>query len=204
MIRVYPNPERMMRKTFLKQILIAGAIAGITATSAGGQMALPGNLTLSSASKVWFDGTSNVKSFSCSAGKMDVNVASDDDATPAKLVKSASLTIPVAQLDCKNGKMNGHMRDALKADKNPKIMWKLSSYTVDGNAVVMSGTLNIAGKENPIELRGRGAYTNGILTLKGSKVLNMTDFGVKPPSLMFGTMKVANPVTVWYELVLNR
>ena len=193
-----------MMKNLLKQVMITGAVAALTATSVSAQMALPENLTLSSASKVWFDGTSNVKSFSCSAGKLDVDVASDADATPAKLVKSASLTIPVAQLDCKNGKMNGHMRDALKADKNPKIMWKLSSYTIDGNAVVMSGTLAIAGKENPIELRGRGAYTNGTLTLKGSKVLKMTDFGVKPPSLMFGTMKVADPVTVWYDLVLNQ
>lgn len=193
-----------MTKSFLKQILIAGTLAGITASSAGAQMALPGNLTLSSASKVWFDGTSNVKSFSCSAGKMDVNVASDDDATPAKLVKAASLTIPVDQIDCKNGKMNEHMRDALKAEKNPKITWKLSSYSIDGNAVVMSGTLTIAGKENPVELRGRGTYENGVLKLKGSKVLQMTSFGVKPPSLMFGTMKVADPVTVWYDLVLNQ
>ncbi|MEO7368877.1 MAG: YceI family protein, partial [Gemmatimonadaceae bacterium] len=124
--------------------------------------------------------------------------------TPAKLVKSASLAIPVAQLDCKNAKMNEHMRKALKSDNNPKITWKLSSYTIDGNAVVMAGTLTIAGKENPIELRGRGAYANRTLTLKGSKVLKMTEFGVKPPSLMFGTMKVADPVTVWYELVLNQ
>ncbi len=193
-----------MMKNLLKNAMITGAIAALTATSVSAQMALPENLTLSSASKVWFDGTSNVKSFSCSAGKLDVDVSSDADATPAKLVKSASLAIQVAQLDCKNAKMNEHMRDALKSDKNPRITWKLSSYTVDGNAVVMAGTLTIAGKENPIELRGRGAFANGTLTLKGSKVLKMTEFGVKPPSLMFGTMKVADPVTVWYELVLNQ
>ena len=50
-------------KTFLKTTLIAGAFAGLAATSASAQMALPGKLALSSASKVWFDGTSNVKSF---------------------------------------------------------------------------------------------------------------------------------------------
>lgn len=193
-----------MMKKLLKNAMITGAISALTATSVSAQMALPENLTLSSASKVWFDGTSNVKSFSCSAGKLDVDVASDADATPAKLVKSASLAIPVAQLDCKNAKMNEHMRNALKSDKNPRITWKLSSYTIDGNAVVMAGTLTIAGKESPIELRGRGAYANGTLTLKGSKVLKMTEFGVKPPSLMFGTMKVADPVTVWYEIVLNQ
>ncbi len=193
----------MLKNSYFK-ILIAGAIAGLAATAASAQMALPGNLSLSSASKVWFDGTSNVKSFSCSAKKIDVTVASDADASPSKLVKSASLSIPVAQLDCKNGTMNDHMRKALKADKNPTIAWKLSSYRVEGTAVVMTGTLTIAGRENPIELRGIGSSDNGTITLKGSKVLKMSEFGVKPPSLMLGTMKVADPVTVSFDLVLNQ
>lgn len=192
-----------MTKSYLKQILIAGAIAGLAATNASAQMALPGSLTLASSSKVWFDGTSNVKSFSCSANKISTDVVSDEDSSPAKLVRSASLTISVASLDCKNGTMNDHMRDAMKANKYPTIVWKLSSYTVNGTAVVMNGTLTIAGKENPIELNGIGTHENGVIRLKGSKMLKMTDFGVKPPSLMFGTMKVANPVTVSYDLVLN-
>ena len=191
-------------KSFLKTTLIAGAFAGLAVTSASAQMALPGKLILSNASKVWFDGTSNVRSFSCAARKLDVDINSDDDASPAKIVKAASLSIAVDQIDCKNGKMNEHMREALKAEKNPKILWKLSSYRVEGTNVIMAGTLTIAGKENPIELRGTGGLNNGTITLKGTKVLKMTEFGVKPPSLMFGTMKVADPVTVSFDLVLNQ
>jgi len=191
-------------KTTLKTTLIAGAFAAFAATSVSAQMALPGKLSLSSASKVWFDGTSNVKSFSCAAKKLDLDIKSDDDASPAKIVKAASLVIPVAQIDCKNGKMNEHMREALKAGKNPTILWRLSSYRIEGTSVIMAGTLTIAGKENPIELRGTGGLNNGTITLKGTKVLKMTEFGVKPPSLMFGTMKVADPVTVSFDLVLNQ
>lgn len=191
-------------KTLLKTLLVSGTFAGLAATTASAQMALPENLALSSASRIWFDGTSNVRSFSCAAKKLDLDIASDADATPAKIVKSASLLIPVSQIDCKNGKMNEHMRDALKAEKNPTIAWKLSSYRVEGTAVVMDGTLTIAGKENPIELRGTGSAANGTITLKGTKVLKMTEFGVKPPSLMFGTMKVADPITVSFDIVLNQ
>ncbi len=191
-------------KSFLKTTLIAGAFAGLAVTSASAQMALPGKLILSNASKVWFDGTSNVRSFSCAARKLDVDINSDDDASPAKIVKAASLSIAVDQIDCKNGKMNEHMREALKAEKNPTILWRLSSYRIEGTSVIMAGTLTIAGKENPIELRGTGGLNNGTITLKGTKVLKMTEFGVKPPSLMFGTMKVADPVTVSFDLVLNQ
>jgi polyisoprenoid-binding protein YceI len=191
-------------KTLLKTVLITGAIAGLAASSASALMALPEDLALSSTSKIWFDGTSNVRSFSCAAKKLDLDIAADADASPAKIVKTASLSIPVGQIDCGNGKMNEHMREALKAEKNPTISWKLTSYRVEGSNVVIDGTLSIAGKENPVELRGAGAANNGTITLKGTKVLKMTEFGVKPPSLMFGTMKVADPVTVSFDLVLNQ
>lgn len=193
-----------MTKTFLKTILIAGTFAGLTAATASAQMALPDNMSLSSSSKIWFDGTSNVKSFSCSAKKIDLDVVSNAGVSATNPVKSASLSIPVALLDCKNGTMNGHMRDALKADKNPAITWKLASYRVEGTAVVLAGTLTIAGRENPIELHGTGVADNGTISFKGTKVLRMTEYGVKPPSLMFGTMKVADPITVSFDLVLNQ
>jgi polyisoprenoid-binding protein YceI len=193
-----------MTKNFLRKILFAGTFAGLAATGASAQMALPGNLTLGVSSKIWFDGTSNVRSFSCAAKKLDLDVTTAADATPMNLVKSASLSIPVALIDCNNGTMNGHMREALKADKNPTITWKMSSYKVEGTTVEISGTLTIAGKENPIVLRGTGVAENGTVTLKGTKLLKMTDYGVKPPSLMFGTMKVADAVTVSFDLVLNQ
>jgi len=120
-----------MTKTFLRKILLAGTFAGLTATAASAQMALPGNLTLGASSKIWFDGTSNVRSFSCAAKKIDLDVTATPDASPASFVKSASLAIPVGSIDCKNGTMNGHMREALKADKNPTITWKMSSYKVE-------------------------------------------------------------------------
>ncbi|MGH9419814.1 MAG: YceI family protein [Thermoanaerobaculia bacterium] len=193
-----------MTKAFLKTILYAGTIAGLTAASASAQMSFPSDLSLASSSRIWFDGTSNVRSFSCAAKKLDLDIASTADASPANFVKSASLSIPVALIDCKNGTMNDHMREALKVDKNPAITWKMSSYKVDGTNVEIDGTLTIAGKENPIVLRGTGAAENGTVTLRGTKVLKMTDYGVKPPSLMFGTMKVADAVTVSYDLVLNQ
>jgi polyisoprenoid-binding protein YceI len=193
-----------MTKTFLKTILFAGTFAGLTAATASAQMAFPGDLSLGNSSKIWFDGTSNVRSFSCAAKKLDLDIAATPGAAPSALVKSASLVIPVGSIDCSNGTMNGHMREALKAEKNPTITWKMSSYTVEGTSVEISGTLTIAGKENPIVLRGTGVAENGTVTLKGTKLLKMTDYGVKPPSLMFGTMKVADAVTVSFDLVLNQ
>jgi polyisoprenoid-binding protein YceI len=111
--------------------------------------------------------------------------------------------VPVAQLDCGNKTMNEHMRKALKADKFQQISWTMTSYDVQGSSVTVDGKLTIAGKENAIQLKGTGTADNGVIRFKGSKQFKMTEYGVKPPSLMLGTMKVGDPVTVSFDLVLS-
>ena len=189
-------------KAIVRNLITAGAVAA-TAAVAGGQLALPRNLSLGKESRVWLEGTSTVRSFKCTATKLDVAVVADTEQQPADMVKSASLTVPVAQLECGNKTMNEHMRKALKAEANPQIIWKMSSYEVQGASVVINGNLTIAGKENAIELRGTGSADKGTIRFKGSKQFKMTEYGVKPPSLMLGTMKVGDPVTVSFDLVLS-
>jgi polyisoprenoid-binding protein YceI len=187
----------------VRAIVVAGALAGMS-TAAAAQMALPRNLNLSKESKLWIEGTSTVKSFSCTATKVDVSVSAEPGSAPSDLVQSASLVVPVSALDCRNDTMNGHMRKALKATPTSTIAWALDTYRVDGTNVVMNGHLTIAGKENPIELRATGtADSNGTIRLKGSTKFKMTEYGVKPPTLMMGTMKVGDLVTVGYDLVLT-
>ena len=190
-------------KVVIRNLITAGALIATAAAAAGAQMALPHNLTLSKDSRLWLEGTSTVRSFKCSATKLDMSVVAETDETPAKMVSTASLTVPVAQLDCGNKTMNEHMRKALKAEANPQIKWTMTSYEVQGANVVISGKLTIAGKENAIELRGTGSLDNGTIRFKGSKQFKMTEYGVKPPSLMLGTMKVGDPVTVSFDLVLS-
>lgn len=190
-------------KAIIRTIVAAGALAGFS-VAASAQMALPRNLSLSKESKLWIEGTSTMKSFTCAASKVDVSVLAEPGSAPGDLVESASLVVPVSGLDCRNGTMNSHMKKALKADKNPTITWKLTSYRVDGANVVMNGRLTIAGQENPIEMHATGSADKaGVIRLKGSTKFKMSEYGVKPPSLMLGSMKVGDPITVSYDLVLN-
>jgi polyisoprenoid-binding protein YceI len=188
-------------KAIVKSIIIAGTIAGFAVVTAF--TPAPTNLNLGKDSRLWIDGTSTVRSFKCSAAKVDVSVIGEPTAAPEEIVKSASLSVPVAQLDCGNNTMNEHMRKALKAEKFEKISWTMTSYQVQGSNVIVGGKLTIAGKENPIELKGTGSAVNGVIRFKGSKQFRMTEYGVKPPSLMLGTMKVGDPITVSFDLVLS-
>ncbi len=190
-------------KKILKPITGAAALAGFIVITGFVSLA-PRNLSLARESRLWIEGNSSMKSFTCAAPKIDADVTAEPTAAPNNLVMSAALTVPVASLDCKNGTMNSHLRKALKATENPLITWKMTSYRVDGINVVMNGKLSIAGRENSIELKAIGsAEPNGTIRVEGSKEFKMTEFGVKPPSLMMGTMKVKDAVKVSFNFVLN-
>jgi polyisoprenoid-binding protein YceI len=67
----------------------------------------------------------------------------------------------------------------------------------------ISGELTMAGQTRPVTLEGAVTSEDGKVRVRGSKRLVMTDFGVQPPSLMMGTMKVAPPVTIGFDVTLK-
>ena len=166
-------------------------------------------------SRLWIEGGSSIRSWKCDATRQDATLsggavdrtASARDVSAA--VQRARLTIPVAALDCRNGTMNEHMRKALKANAHKTIeyrvaKWELTPRGDDEGTVTTSGTLVMAGAEKPIsvELSAKRGEA-GTWRVAGSKTLRMTEWGIKPPTLMLGTMKVHDPVTIKFELVLE-
>jgi polyisoprenoid-binding protein YceI len=99
------------------------------------------------------------------------------------------------------------MFKTLKADKYPEIRYQLSTYQIagaatdDGMTFQAIGTLTIAGQQKTIEMlvkTDRGAGANATAT--GTQSLLMTDFGIKPPVFMLGTLKTGNKITVSFKL----
>ena len=166
-------------------------------------------------SRLWVEGGSSVRSWSCDATLVEASVtgAAVPAGASAKAVSAAAqravLSIPVAKLDCRNGTMNEHMRKALKAQANKSIEYRIAKWDLtprgdDEGTVATSGTLVLAGAEKPISVDFTAKRAGqGTWQLKGSKTIRMTEWGIKPPSLMLGTMKVRDPVTVRFELVLE-
>jgi polyisoprenoid-binding protein YceI len=173
-----------------------------------------GELALQPGSRLWFDGTSNVKDFTCKSSTLSATVVtSGANAAPAvlagtKSVTSVAFSVPVTSLDCDNGTMNGHMRKALEMEKHPQIAFALESYELvpaaAGTAVTLVGSLTIRGAPRPVTMLAQVTPGDaGGMRLVGSYELNMKDFGVKPPSLMLNTMKVREKVKVGFDLVLK-
>lgn len=172
-----------------------------------------GLLDVQPESRLWISGSSTVRSFQCQATSFVATVASTPAAAAAvlageKAVTAVDVVIQAEQLDCRNGTMNDHMRKALKAKEFPTIAFKVASYDLeradDGVNLALTGTLTLGGVEKPItvaaKVKGRD---DGQLIVTGTHEVRMTEFDLKPPRLMLGTMRVDEKIKVGFEIALK-
>jgi polyisoprenoid-binding protein YceI len=169
-------------------------------------------LVLQPESRLWVEGTSTMKSFTCKAGEVDALVDATPDAVKEiaagrKAVRTVRVRVEAPKLDCGNGTMNDHMWKALKTGDHKVIEFTLSGYDVargpEGVTGTLEGTLDLGGVQKPIAIAAVGRTEGSALRVTGSYPLDMKDYGLKPPTLMMGTMKVGRTVTVKFDLVLK-
>jgi polyisoprenoid-binding protein YceI len=169
--------------------------------------------TLAPASKMWIEGTSNVHDWKMEATQIDAQIELDAAglaAAPAKMVKSVKLTIPVKALKSEHDKMDDNARKALKADKNPEIIYMLTTVnevtgeTKDGFTLKAAGTLNIAGVENAVTADIVAIrQADGTIKATGTVPVKMTAYQVKPPTAMLGAIRCGDEVKVKFDLVVG-
>lgn len=181
----------------MRKFAMIAALIG-TASVLQAQSAPPVNIALETGSKLWFDGTSNVKDFHCTAGALTSLVTTNGSA-----VATAKVTVPVAKLECGNGKMNEHMKKALKMEQFPNVEFTLNSYTVEGAKALLKGTLIIGGTTKNIQIPATIQQDGRETRVKATKVIDMTEWSVKPPSLMMGAMKVKQLVTIGFDVTVK-
>ena len=172
-----------------------------------------GGMNLMAESRLWVGGTSSVRGWECKATTFTATIESAPNAAATvlageKAVGAVDLTAAVDKLECGNGQMNGHMRKALKSEEHAQIAFRMTSYELARSdsvlVVTMDGALTLGGTEKPIQLVGMATpATDGALRVSGTYSLKMTDFGLKPPTLMFGRIKVHDLVKVGFDVVLK-
>ena len=198
-----------MRKTLLTITALA-----TVATAAGAQGASAIRLRLLPGTELSISGTSNVHDFHCKTNKINAYIDVDPGYTKdltkvARPIVSVKVNIAVKSLSCGNKKMDENMYATLKADQNQLIRYTLSGYDIlNGSATAFAaktnGTLTILGKDKIVAMKVDATrLTEGKATAEGEETLLMSDFGIKPPSFMFGTMKVGNEVKVKFNLTVG-
>ena len=188
---------------------------GLLATSLAASAAVV-TLTPSPESRVRLEGDSTLHPFWSEVSSFTAVLTVDAAGATAAAVSAAvsaskpvtlSVTIPVANLKSEHAGLDKNLRKALSVDKNPAIVYTLESYEVlagkDGLMLAARGSLSIAGKTRPEVLKASATIVDGGFVVDGEQSLLMTDFGVKPPTMMLGTVKTADKIVVKYHLVFE-
>ncbi len=190
------------------------ALAALLLIAGGWSVALRSTFEFQPQTKISIKGTSTMHDFECQAGLVAGMVEfGTDSATDAKEMlnglQNVSVSVPVDRIACGNGTMDKKMREALQAGKAPLVKYTLSEASVvsgpdaEGyHALRTSGKLFLAGQERPIEMTVRGRQmADGRFLFSGSKDIKMSEWGIKAPTAMLGTMKTGDQVTVAFEVI---
>ena len=150
---------------------------------------------LSEGSLLTISGTSTVHSWTVAANGLRGTMSYADK------IKDVSLRVPVADIKSERGAaMDKKMHGALKLEEHPEVLFTFEE--IDNNdGLSIKGKLTIAGVEKSVDLRSEVSAVGNGYRIRGSKEIVLQDFGMEPPTAMFGQIVVGDKVTVNYNLV---
>jgi hypothetical protein len=180
-------------------------------------------LTLAPGASLELDGDSSLHRYSAKAHGIRGNAGIDTARLAAAaqapdletlirghFIKTFQLIVPVAGLTSGEHGLDDNMHKALKGDRFKEIRFQMDSYDVapapggPAISVTLHGRLSLAGVERKIDVGATGVQVKDGIRLSGSEDLLMTDFQIKPPTMMLGAIKTKNLITVKFNATLQR
>jgi len=161
----------------------------------------------SGSSTILIKGTSSLHDWEANAetfeAKFNVQLK-EENSIP--VINDFILKVEVKSINSGKGVMNKKIYSALDEDKHPQILFNLAEITkVSEDSISAKGTLNIAGEDQEITLKvSYSIAVDQSLIISGSKKLLMTDFDIKPPKAMLGTLKTGDEVEIVFNVILNK
>ncbi len=176
---------------------------GFVTTVAAGLALLAGSPAAAQQSAVDFtvSGTSTVRGWTCSvSGTAAVTPGSSAPAPGfADGVQSATLTVPVADFECPDETMTEHLMEAMKPAEFAEITFQLDSYDASGQGAEASGALTIQGVTMPVSFPLSLTPSGAGVEIAGEVGLDMTEYGVEPPVVLLGLLRVRPEIRIQFE-----
>ncbi len=197
-------------------VIVLGALL-LSGSSASGQEKVSTlRLPVRADSRLWLEGSSNVKDWTCRATAMEALVAVDassvgsgDDATIARSLRGVDVIVPVRKLKCGDRHMEANMYSALKAPEPPEISYIVADFEIkpvtgDDLSVTAIGKMSVAGAERAVSMTVKTErLPDGTRRARGTVPIKMTDFGIVPPRPWFGVLRTADKVLIQFEIFVS-
>lgn len=203
---------------FLRTLVIVLAALVLTAEPGMGQEN-SGTLRLPvrADSKLWLEGSSNVRDWTCKATAMEALIAIDaatadshDVLAVARSLRGVDVIVPVRMLKCGDRHMEANLYEALKAPKPPATSYIIADFEIapslngDDLTIQANGTMSVAGAKRPVSITIKTeTLPDGTRRARGTVPIRMTDFGIVPPRPWFGVLRTADKVLIQFEIYVS-
>ena len=146
-------------------------------------------------------GTSTVRGWTCSVrGTAQVRSGSSTAAPGFGTgVQSATLTVPVGDFECPDETMTEHLLEAMKPAEFAAITFRLESYEASSDGAEASGTLTIQDVTKPVSFPISLTPSGAGVEIAGELGLDMTEYGVEPPVVLLGLLRVRPQIRIEFE-----
>ena len=197
-----------MTRTHLLRISVATLLA--TATFVAAPAAETGLPLAVDTARVSITGTSNIQAYGASTTDVRIvrvefarsTLVWEDLFKPGAL-EAFDVVVRAATLSSGNPALDDDMRQALKVKEHPDIVFRLSKLEPGpGQLFNAIGAIRVAGVQREVVLVTKAERRDATLVVRGQTTLLMTDFGIQPPTGMYGAIKADPKVTVKFEAVL--
>lgn len=127
----------------------------------------------------------------------------------SKQITALIVKIPVRSLKSGKKAMDDKTYASIDEEKNPNIIFQLTEPTsikiIDKDIeITLTGNLTLAGETKKISIKMTVKITEaGDYQFKGSVPLKITDFKIKPPTAVFGTLKTRDAVTALFDITYS-
>lgn len=154
-------------------------------------------------------GTSNVHDWEITAKGMNGKSTITIEAGDLKAIKNLDFAVEVEQLKSGKNGMDNNTFKALNSKTYKTINYKLVSVTkiietsVGNFTVDTQGDLTIAGVTKKINQTFTVKLVGKKAIFSGKTKIDMTVYGVKPPTALMGTIKTGKDVTVDFKVTYN-
>ncbi|MBK7807206.1 MAG: YceI family protein [Saprospiraceae bacterium] len=160
------------------------------------------------------DGKTNINSFNCvvpSYGKMDTLICYRPSSINEPCRVESKLIIEIENFDCHHKIMTKDLQKTLKAHTYPSMIIDIKSFSrilssvTHSSSITGKADITLAGvvKNYTINFSYRQIGSDNV-ELIGTRAILFSDFGLKPPSKLGGTIKVKDQLDVEFKLQLKK
>lgn len=113
-----------------------------------------------------------------------------------------AIEVSMADLISDNKKRDTNMQETLESDTFPKAIFEIKEVSAKGASHLLKGTMSLHGVTKPMSFEGSITQEGSKVRIKASSMMKMSDFGIKPPKMVFLTVR--DQVDLSVDVVLKR